>query len=77
MGQIYHLLSLLNSRIFDLSSRFWDDMVNILYRRVICIYDYSGWANVMSSTFTVYERTGLYANITWLHVVLWGYPVAL
>ena len=39
-GKIYHLISVLNSRIFDLSSRFWDDMVIIFYRRVICIYDY-------------------------------------
>ena len=39
-GKIYHLIYVLNSRIFDLSSRFWDDTDIIFHRRVICIYDY-------------------------------------
>ena len=44
---MYHLISALNSRNFDLSSIFGDDMAIIFYRCVIRIYDYSGWANVM------------------------------
>ena len=36
---------------------FWDDVVVILYLRVVCIYDFSGWANVMIS------RTGSYKAV--------------
>ena len=58
------------------------------YRRVICIYDCSGWANMMEkhthrigTYIHVFEpyvaRSALrfypYANLIWLHIALWGY----
>ena len=44
-------------------SDFYDDLVIILDHRVICIYDYSGWANVMVfSRYQVFERT-IYGKI--------------
>ena len=60
---------LLNSRIFDLSSRFWDDMVIILSRRIICIYDYSGWAGVMEEhIYRIGTYIHTFANLIRLHV---------
>ena len=33
----------------------WDDVVVIIDRRMVCIYDYSGWATVMVSRSRSYE----------------------
>ena len=44
-------------------SDFYDDLVIILDHRVICIYDYSGWANVMVfSRYQVFERYHLWED---------------
>ena len=71
VGQIYHLISVLNSSIFHLSSRFWDYMVIIFYRRVICIYDYSGWANGMENNIHRTVTNILFAKIILLRVAFW------
>ena len=63
----------LNISVFDPSSPFPNVLDSHLYRRVICIYDYSGWVNVMVAFFIPTKQHNADLNTICNISTIWSY----